>query len=111
MDADSVAVSARDIVASSINGSSLHTVVASSNNSSGLHAVEKRDKWCNPFFLPRPQPELFLQIPAAWQGGAAEGPSAAEIASSTTAQQAFQVSVPVDGPSLAITNLCLGSVE
>ena len=56
-----------------------------------FRSLEKRNKWCEPFWLPRPQPDLFPQIPAAWQGGAAEGPSAEEIASSTTAQDAFQV--------------------
>lgn len=51
------------------------------------------DKWCSPFYLPRPQPDLFPQIPDAWdnRATAGEGPSAAEIAASTTAQQAFQV--------------------
>lgn len=56
-----------------------------------LHALEKRDKYCAPFYLPRPQPDLFLQIPAAWTGGAAEGPSVEEIAGSTQALNAFQV--------------------
>ncbi|KAL0070074.1 hypothetical protein AAF712_002971 [Marasmius tenuissimus] len=58
----------------------------------GLHLLEKRVKYCDAFWLPRPQPDYFPQIPAAWAGQAAEGPSAAEIASSTTAQAAFQVS-------------------
>ncbi|KAJ8078102.1 hypothetical protein PM082_000308 [Marasmius tenuissimus] len=56
----------------------------------GLHLLEKRVKYCDAFWLPRPQPDYFPQIPAAWAGQAAEGPSAAEIASSTTAQAAFQ---------------------
>ena len=57
-----------------------------------LHTLEKRQKFCDTFYLPCCGINLFGQIPAAWQGDAAEGPSAAEIAESTTAQQAFQVS-------------------
>lgn len=59
-------------------------------DSRSLHTFEKRDKWCSPFYLPRRDIDLFDQIPAAWQGGAAEGPSAAEIAESPIAQRAFQ---------------------
>jgi len=56
-----------------------------------VHTLEKRDKYCAPFYLPRPQPDLFPQIPAAWMGGAAEGPSVEEIVGSTQARNAFQV--------------------
>ncbi|PPQ65615.1 hypothetical protein CVT24_011823 [Panaeolus cyanescens] len=55
-----------------------------------VHVLEKRDKYCSAFLLNGTQPQYFPQNPNAWAGGAAEGPSVAEIAASTIAQAAFQ---------------------
>ncbi|KAJ3515636.1 hypothetical protein NLJ89_g1634 [Agrocybe chaxingu] len=54
-------------------------------------SLEKRVKYCDAFWLPRPTPRYFPQFPDTWTDPArAEGPSAADIAASSTAQQAFQ---------------------
>ena len=70
-----------------------YTTALRAMTANATQPIQVLDKWCMPFHLPRPQPDLFPQIPAAWQGQAAEGPSAAEIAASPTARQAFQVRI------------------
>lgn len=53
--------------------------------------VSRFNKWCEPRYEPIPPPGLFPQRPEAWQGRDSEGPSAAEIATSYSALQEFQV--------------------